>query len=105
MAKMHPRPQLHFKFKHQKMLYFLKQGMLRRLNYIRKEFSILLNSRIIQFFMLMPFMYLSYRLGKQLYIEQVSYRYPGSYIKPASPLKDRLASYFGSLVGDLLSDP
>jgi hypothetical protein len=51
-----------------------------------------------------PLMYLSYRLGKQLYIEYHSYYYPGRYIRPATPIKDRVKLYVASLVKELLTD-
>ena len=62
------------------MIYSLKAGIVRRLFYVKREIGILLGSRIIQFFLLMPFMYMSYKLGRQIYIEYQSYRYPGYYI-------------------------
>lgn len=53
----------------------------------------------------MPFMYGTYRLGRQFYIEQQSYQYPGHYIKPATPIKDRMKLYVASLVQEILTDP
>jgi hypothetical protein len=38
----------------------------------------------------MPFLYGSYALGRQVYSEYLSYRYPGYYIKPVSPLMQRV---------------
>lgn len=63
-----------------------------------------MSSRIIQFMLIMPLMYLSYRLGKQFYIEYHSYYYPGHYIRPATPIKDRVKLYVASLVKELLTD-
>lgn len=86
------------------MWYFFKLGVFKRLNYVGKEVMILLNSRIIQFMMIMPLMYLSYTMGRQLYIEYHSFKYPGYYIKPASPIKDKFKGYVASVVGEVLTD-
>lgn len=64
----------------------------------------MMSSRIIQFLLLLPFMFLSYRLGKQLYIEYQSYYYPGYYIRPASPIKDKFKLYVASIVRQILTD-
>lgn len=63
-----------------------------------------MSSRIIQFIMIVPLMYLSYMLGKQLYIEYHSYYYPGRYVRPATPFMDRLKLYVASVVKELLTD-
>jgi hypothetical protein len=78
---------------------------MRRIYSIKREVQLLLGSRIIQMLLLMPFMYGTYRLGRQFYIEQQSYQYPGHYIKPATPIKDRMKLYVASLVQEILTDP
>jgi hypothetical protein len=70
----------------------------------RNEARILMSSRIIQFMLITPLMYLSYRLGKQLYIEYHSYYYPGRYFRPATPIKDRFKLYVASVVREILTD-
>ncbi len=39
-----------------------------------------------------------------MYIEYHSYYYPGRYIRPATPIKDRAKIYIASLVRELLTD-
>jgi hypothetical protein len=95
---------MHFKYKHEKIWFFIKSGFSRRVAWARNEARILMSSRIIQFMLIMPLMYVSYRLGKQFYIEYHSYYYPGRYIRPATPIKDRVKLYVASLVKELLTD-
>ena len=54
--------------------------------------------------MLLPMMYLSYSVGRQLYIGYLSYQYPAHFIKPATPIKDKVKKYLASAVGGLLND-
>jgi len=82
----------------------LKLSMLRRMATIRREFGILLGSRIIQFLLLSPMLYLSYKVGRRMYIEIQSYKYPQYYIKPASPIMDKVKGYVTGVVGEVLRD-
>jgi len=54
--------------------------------------------------MITPLMYLSYRLGKQLYVEYQSYYFPGYYIRPATPILDKFKLYVASVVKEVLTD-
>lgn len=82
----------------------IRQAFMRRMYSIKRELQLLLGSRIIQMMLLLPFMYGSYNLGRQLYIEYQSYYYPGYYIKPATPIKDRMKLYVAGAVKEILTD-
>ena len=47
---------------------------------------------------------MSYKLGRQIYIEYQSYRYPGYYIQPATPIIDKVKNYTASVIGEILTD-
>ncbi len=54
--------------------------------------------------MLMPLLYLSYSIGRYAYISYLSYQYPAYYIKPATPIKDKVKHYVAGVVGEVLHD-
>jgi hypothetical protein len=58
-----------FKTKREKYAYALKLGLIKRWSYIKREVSILFNSRIIQFMVLVPFLYGSYSVGQYIYTQ------------------------------------
>ena len=82
----------------------IKLAFTRRLYSIKRELSILLGSRIIQGLLLLPFMYGCYSLGKRFYVEYQSFYYPLHYIKPATPIKDKVKLYVAGLVHEILTD-
>ena len=82
----------------------IRQAFMRRMYSIKRELQLLLGSRIIQMMLLLPFMYGAYKLGMQFYIEQKSYLYPGHYIIPATPIKDRMKLYVAGVVREILTD-
>jgi hypothetical protein len=43
-------------------------------------------------------------LGKQIGYQSLLYNYPGYYVKPASPIKDKLKVYTSSIVAEILND-
>ena len=49
-------------------------------------------------------MYMSYLIGQQAYIYYLSVKFPGSYIEPATPIKDKAKKYVVTVVREVLND-
>ena len=99
-----PPQTIHFKSRYQKFFYYLRLGSIRRLNYIARELKLLWSSRIIRLLMIFSLGYLFTMLGKQIGYQSLHYNYPGYYVKPASPIKDKLKVYTSSIVAEILND-
>lgn len=82
----------------------MRKASQKRIAQANKEFSILLSSQFVRLMLLLPMMYLSYRLGKQFYIEYQSYYYKEYYIHPVAPIKDDFKVYIGSVIRRILTD-
>eukprot|EP00347_Sterkiella_histriomuscorum_P012506 403368320 len=93
-----------FNYSYQKLAFKMKQGFQRKVFNFKHELILLSNSRILQFLTMIPLCYLAYNIGRQAYISYLSYQYPGYYIKPATPIKDKVKQYVSGAVGEILND-
>ena len=93
-----------FKYPQERMWWAFKNSLGRKVNFVGREVMVLLNSRILQFMSIVPAIYVTYKLGHQIYIEYQTIQPPLYYVRPSIPITETLKKYLVSVIGDVFRD-